>query len=169
MKYIFFITALLVLASCGDKDAAMVDETVVLSTFKDKLSYVLGAEQAKMITQSGDPNLSRLNNEKITEGFKACLSEEEAMTPDCEAKLASLYGPYGQDFDTAFAASGSFCIGRLAGSVFYTGWMKKQVIDKIDLKMATAGFNHGLRSADTLIPVGERAKLLQDFFGTVNT
>ena len=68
MKFLSISLAFIVLFACGDDEKAV--EVVKLTTFKDKLSYVLGAEHSKMVTQSGDPNLDLLDFNAIIEGFK---------------------------------------------------------------------------------------------------
>ncbi len=165
MRKIAFVALVAILASCGSKNA---EETIVLKTFKDKLSYSLGAEQAKMITEAGDPNLDRLNFDDIVLGFNSNLNAKEAVDADCRNSLTKLYGPYGQDFDTAFVKKGSFCIGRIAGSVFYTGWSKKGVLDQIDLEMAKTGFKHALLKKDTLVDKQVSMKMMTDFLVSVN-
>jgi len=166
MRIIAFIAIVLVLTSCGSKKAD--EETVELNTFKDKLSYSLGAEQAKMITEAGDPNLDRLNFDDIVLGFNSNLNSKEAVDPDCRNSLTKLYGPYGQDFDTAFVKKGSFCIGRIAGSVFYSGWSKKGVLDQIDMKLAKIGFKHALLKKDTLIDKQLSMTMMKDFLVSIN-
>jgi|TARA_R110000737_G_C14624517_1_gene494385 FKBP-type peptidyl-prolyl cis-trans isomerase len=165
MRKLAFIAVVAILAACGSKDA---EEKIELKTFKDKLSYSLGAEQAKMITEAGDPNLDRLDFEEIVVGFNSNLSAKEAVDADCRNTLTKLYGPYGQDFDTAYVKKGSHCIGRIAGSVFYTGWNKKGVLDQIDMEMAKVGFRHAILKKDTLIDKQLSMKMMKDFLVSIN-
>ncbi len=155
-----------VLASCGNSKKA--EEKVELKTYKDKLSYILGAQQAKMITESGDPNLDKLQFDQMLLGFDQGLSMEKAMDAACQKSLEQLYGPYGQDFDTAYVKSGSMCIGKIAGSVFFQTWTKKGVLDQIDMKMAKTGFEHGLYKKDTLLDQKESMDLINDFLSGIN-
>jgi FKBP-type peptidyl-prolyl cis-trans isomerase len=165
MRKLVFIAVIAILSACGSKDA---EEKLELKTFKDKLSYSLGAEQAKMITEAGDPNLDRLDFDEIITGFNNNLSNKEAVDEDCRNSLTKLYGPYGQDFDTAYVQKGSNCIGRIAGSVFYTGWSKKGVLDQIDMELAKVGFKHALLKKDTLVDKQMSMKMMQDFLVTIN-
>lgn len=155
-----------VFASCGNKKTE--DEQVDLKTFKDKLSYVLGAEQARMITESGDPNLDKLNFDEMLLGFDLGLNDEKAMDSDCQEALGKMYGPYGQDFDSSQVKKGSNCIGKIAGNVFYQTWTKKGVMNQIDMKIAKIGFKHGLFKKDTLVDKTIGMKMVNDFLTGIN-
>jgi FKBP-type peptidyl-prolyl cis-trans isomerase len=161
-----FAVVALVFASCGNKGEE--DEKVDLKTFKDKLSYVLGAEQARMITESGDPNLEKLNFDEMLLGFDKGMNNEKAMDAGCQEALGKLYGPYGQDFDTTYVKSGSNCIGKIAGSVFYQTWTKKGVMNQIDAKIARIGFKHGLQKKDTLVDRTLSMKMVTEFITGIN-
>ncbi len=154
------------LMSCGEDKTA--EETVKLDTFKDKLSYALGAEHAKMITESGDPNLAKLKFDKIIEGFEEGAKSPAAFDKGCQETIQKLYGPYGQDFDTTYLDAGCICIGKTVGSVFSEGWKKKGVFDKIDLKIAKIGFQQALEKKDTLIAMDVRSKMVNDFIIDIN-
>jgi FKBP-type peptidyl-prolyl cis-trans isomerase FkpA len=165
MRIALFIAIAAVVVSCSSKEA---EEKVELKTFKDKLSYSLGAEQAKMITEAGDPNLDRLNFDEIILGFNSNLNDKEAVDADCRNALTKLYGPYGQDFDTNYVKLGSHCIGRIAGSVFYTGWYKKGVWNEIDVELAKVGFRHALLKKDTLMEKQVSMTMMKDFLVSIN-
>lgn len=164
-KLLMFAVVALVFTSCGNKEE---EEKVELKTFKDKLSYVLGAEQARMITESGDPNLERLNFDEMLLGFDKGLNNEKAMDAGCQEALGKLYGPYGQDFDTNYVKSGSNCIGKIAGSVFYQTWTNKGVMDQLDMKIARIGFKHGLHKKDTLVDRTVSMKMVTEFITGIN-
>lgn len=166
MKWMIACISMAVLTACGDDQK--VEETVSLESTKEKLSYCLGAEQAKMITESGDPNLEKLDFEAMMTGFSDGLKKDDGLDADCRASLMKLYGPYGQDFDTSAVKSGSTCIGRIAGSVFYNGWLKKNSLDKIDMAKAKIGFNHALMKKDTLVDMKLRSQLVSDFLTGLN-
>jgi FKBP-type peptidyl-prolyl cis-trans isomerase FkpA len=167
MRKIGILVALAyVLASCGGK--ANEEEKLELKTFKDKLSYILGAQQAKMITESGDPNLDSLQFDQMLIGFNQGLSMKKAMDPACKNALEQLYGPYGQDFNAKYVKSGSECIGKIAGSVFFQTWTKKGVLDQIDMNIAKKGFEHGLYKKDTLIDQKEMMTMINDFLSGIN-
>lgn len=163
---LYLFISLVTLVSCGDDKST--DENVKLDNFKDKISYALGAEQAKMITESGDPNLAKLKFNKIIEGFNEGIKSEDAFDDACKQTIQKLYGPYGQDFDTNYLDAGCVCIGKTVGSVFYAGWKKKGALDKIDIELAKIGFQHALEKRDTLIKMEERQKMVNDFVVDIN-
>lgn len=163
---LYLFISLVTLVSCGDDKST--DENVKLDNFKDKISYALGAEQAKMITESGDPNLAKLKFNKIIEGFNEGIKSEDAFDDACKQTIQKLYGPYGQDFDTNYLDAGCICIGKTVGSVFYAGWKKKGALDKIDIELAKIGFQHALEKRDTLIKMEERQKMVNDFVVDIN-
>ena len=165
-RILYFALPMAFLMSCGDDKPA--EEVVKLDSFKDKLSYALGAEHAKMITESGDPNLAKLNFEMIVEGFGEGMSSPEAFDQACQESIKKLYGPYGQDFDTNYLKAGCICIGKTVGSVFTEGWKKKGALDKIDLKLAKIGFQHALAKKDTLLDMQLRSNIVNNFVIDLN-
>lgn len=169
-KYLIIgLAASLVACSSGEGETA-VAEKVDFKNAKDSLSYCLGAEQAKMITQSGDPNLDKLDFDAIVTGFSQGLKMgEEELTNECRESLMKLYGPYGQDFDSTAVGPGSLCIGKMAGSVFMNGWKKKDAMSQINMEMAKIGFRHGLNVMDTLIAQAPRMMLVSEFAKGINT
>ena len=76
-KVIYLFISLVALASCGDDKSA--EEIVKLDDFKDRISYALGAEQAKMILQSPNPNKDRHNVADIVEGFNEGIKSANAF------------------------------------------------------------------------------------------
>ncbi len=163
-----WVIAILVLAltSCGNnKDE---QKKVELKTFKDKISYIVGATQAQMITRSGDPNLEKLSFDDMALGFNDGMNDEPGLSKDCENSLSKLYGPYGQDFDTTQVKAGSRCIGRLAGSVFYKKWNGKKAMDQFDMDIVNIGFKDGLYRRDTLIKADVSNKMYFDFLSDIN-
>ena len=163
---IYIVLPLLALMSCGDEKAA--EEVVILDTFKDKISYALGAEQAKMITESGDPNLASLNYDMIIEGFGVGIKNPDSFDAKCQEAIKKLYGPNGQDFDTNFLEPACNCIGKTVGSVFLDGWKKKGALDQIDLELAKTGFKHALQKKDTLIKSDVRSEMVNNFVIDLN-
>lgn len=165
-KVIYLFISLVALASCGDDKSA--EEIVKLDDFKDRISYALGAEQAKMILQSPNPNKDRHDVADIVEGFNEGIKSANAFDKDCEATIQKLFGPYGEDFDTTYLKAGSICIGKSVGSIFYSGLKKKDALSQVDMEMAKIGFKHALEKRDTLIKLEERNKMLMDFITDIN-
>lgn len=168
MKNILFgLPLFLLLAACGDKEAAK-EETVVLNNFKDKLSYALGADHARSISESGDPYFEKYNVDELVKGFSEGMKDENAFDKDCKELMQKLYGGQGRSFDTAYVKEGSNCLGKLSGIVFQSSWKKKGALEKIDYAKAAAGFRHGLLKIDTLLNKGEQATMIRDFFEDLN-
>ncbi|MFN5909965.1 MAG: FKBP-type peptidyl-prolyl cis-trans isomerase N-terminal domain-containing protein, partial [Bacteroidota bacterium] len=161
MKNFFYLLfAVFVLSSCGS-DKGGEDDTVVLKTAKDKLSYVLGSINAQSIVGKNDPNVMRLDMERIVKGFEANLNTN--MPSDCQATLEKLYGPYFQDFDSTYAGPGAECLGRLTAYSFYREMKEVEAIGKIDLAMIVKGFRHGLLKKDSIIPEKEKRAIFSSF------
>ena len=166
-KVLFFLPLFLLIWGCSD-DSETVEETVVLETFKDKLSYSLGADHAHSISESGDPFFDKYDIDQMVKGFEEGLKNEKAFDESCNVTMRKLYGPNGQKFDTNYVKQGSNCLGKLSGIVFQASWKKKGALSKIDFQKASIGFRHGLLKKDTLINKGEQATMIQNFFEDLN-
>lgn len=168
MKKLFILFLLpVVLFSCGgDKEEEVAEEKVELKTEKDRLSYVLGAMNAKTIVGTPDPNIERLDMEEVAKGFNENLNDNKPS--DCEATLTKLFGPNFQDFDSTYAKEGAQCLGRLTGYAFFQDIKKMGGMEQVDLKMAKIGFRHGLLKKDTLVSETDKQKMVQDFIKTLN-
>lgn len=162
-KLLFLFVVPFLFVSCGEDAAKGDGEVVELKTEKDRLSYVLGAMNAKTIVGTPDPNIARLDMELVAKGFSENLSESN---PDgCEESLKKLFGPNFQDFNEAYAKEGAECLGRLTGYTFYRDLVKMNGKSYIDMKMAVIGFRHGLLKKDTLISDKEKQEIVQKFIG----
>lgn len=156
----------LVASACGSKEEEK--KPVELKTFKDKLSYVLGADHARAISESGDPNFSKYDIDQIVEGFKIGIKDEKAFGDDCKATISSLFGATGNEFHKEHAKEGSKCIGKISGIFFATGWKQKKAMDKINMAKVLIGFEEGLRKHDSIVPMQEQMKMVQDFMTDLN-
>lgn len=163
---IAYTLLLVVAASCGE--GAGEKEEVKLTTFKDKLSYTLGADHARAISESGDPNFAKYDITEMLEGFKEGLKNEKAFDEDCKTTMNSLFGSTGTEFNEKYAKKGSNCIGKISGIFFSTGWKEKQAMSKIDMSKVLIGFEHGLRKIDTLVPRNEQSSMIQEFMTDLN-
>lgn len=162
-KVISFSLLTGLLLSCGEEKSKTPEEIVKLDNFKDRLSYVMGAEHSKMVTESGDPNLNQLDYNALIDGFKKGLENPTGMTQECIEAIQGLYGPNGQDFDTTYLIKGCDCIGNSVATVFVQSWTKKGGIDKVDFDKVAVGFQHGLEKRDTLISREERSEIYSNF------
>ena len=167
-KVILFLPLLVLFVACGDKSASEETEKVDLTTFKDKLSYALGADHAHSISESGDPYFDKYDIDEMVKGFEQGFSDTAAFDEGCNETMRKLYGPQGQKFDTNYVKEGSSCLGKLSGIVFQASWKKKGALSKIDIKKAAIGFRHGLMKIDTLINVEEQKSMIQNFFEDLN-
>lgn len=159
---------LLVLALFGCSEKNTEERMVDLSTFENKMSYCLGADQAQMILRSGDPNLDQLDFEAINSGFQVGLESQDELAGGCDEILMKMYGPYGQDLDTSMLTPGSECIGKFSGAVFMDNWTKKQMMDKINLDIVKIGFEDGLKKRDTLVQKDERFEIVSNLYSDLN-
>ena len=165
MKKLIFIFLPLLMMSCGNK-TEQEEEIVNLVSEKDKLSYVLGAMNAKTIVGTQDPNIDRLDMAEIAKGFADNMNNNKPV--DCEATLTQLFGPNFQDFDSTYAKQGAQCLGKLTAYAFYQDMKQMKSLEMIDLKMVNIGFRHGLLKKDTLISEENKQKMIQDFIKVLN-
>lgn len=163
-RMVLFILPFLFIG-CGEKTTT-VEEVVELKTEKDRLSYVLGAMNAKTIVGTQDPNIARLDMEEVAKGFAENLNNTKPA--DCEATLTKLFGPNFQDFDSTYAKEGALCLGRLTGYAFFQDITKMGGLSQVDFKMAKIGFRHGLLKKDTLIAETEKQAMIQNFIKDLN-
>ncbi|MFM7723852.1 MAG: FKBP-type peptidyl-prolyl cis-trans isomerase [Bacteroidota bacterium] len=147
MKF-FSIVVLLafVVASCGNKEAKY---TVNFANEKDKLSYVLGAMNAKTISDSKTESFEKLDKEEIIKGFNANLAGTPAQ--ECLSTLQQLFGPTYQDFNPSYLKEGSMCMGKLTGYAFFYDIRKLGALDRVNMTMVKKGFADGLYKRDTSV------------------
>jgi FKBP-type peptidyl-prolyl cis-trans isomerase FkpA len=162
MKKLFFIASLLVaFVSC--KGNGEEGEKIEFKSPKEELSYIVGAEHAKIITQSGDPNLSQLDFNAISEGFDKGLDKPEKISQECLDILQKLFGPDNRDFNQVYLKDGCNCIGSSVANTFVEQWSKFNTIDQLDLEMVKVGFKHGINHKDTIIEEQVRREKYQKF------
>lgn len=164
-KLFLVILPAFLLFACGSEEKQE-EEVVKLETEKDRLSYVLGAMNAKTIVGTQDPNIERLDMELVAKGFSSNLNGNKPT--DCEETLKKLFGPYFQDFDSTYADAGAECLGKLTGYAFYNDMVKMGGLDQVDMKMAQIGFRHGLLKKDTLISETQKQAMIQNFIKDLN-
>jgi FKBP-type peptidyl-prolyl cis-trans isomerase len=165
MKKLIYIILPFVLFACSES-AEKVEDTIEFKTAKERLSYVLGAMNAKTIIGTQDPNIKRLDMEEIALGFNENLSLNRPE--GCDVTLSKLFGANMQDFDTAYAKAGAHCMGRLTGYSFFKDIKKMGGMDQLDMKMVKTGFRHGLLKKDNIISEKEKQTIIQDFLKKLN-
>ena len=162
-KWLIIIAPLALNFACGDNTE--VEESLELEDFSDRMGYVLGSLNAESIMQSGD-KMNDLNKEMLIEGFNENFNEKDCK--DCDEVIKQLFGPYFQDFDTAFVDAGSKCLGRKTGSIFYSDMLRMGGLERIDIDMVKIGFKHGVNASDTLIDEATKRTMIQDFIADLN-
>lgn len=130
--------------SCSTKEKPYV---VKFKNKKDKLSYVLGAINAKTIVKSGTEAFNNLDKELVIKGFKQNLNGKPAQ--ECLNTLQQLFGPTYQDFNAKYVKEGSLCMGKMSGYAFFYDIRKLGALDKINFAMVKKGFEDGLYQRDT--------------------
>lgn len=165
-KIILFIAVSAIFASCGgEKDSA---EKVELNDFADRLSYALGADQARGFSDVEDPNFEKYNQEEIALGFQDGLKDKNAYDESCKALLEKTFGSGPQGIENADMKSVSRCIGKLSGTFFLSGWEAKQALGQIRMDKVILGFKHGLSKSDTIIKRDEQMEMIQQFIQDLN-
>ena len=165
-KIIYLIFPIALGFACGNKQAAEEAEVVNLETFKDKLSYSMGALNAKSFTENGDSDLNKLDFDLMAKGFESNLNDTDPS--ECRDVLKKLFGESFANFDSTYVKEGSECLGRLAAADFYKQMTQIGQLDKFDLKLLATGFRHGLKGGDTLIAEADQRQIVQDFVTDVS-
>lgn len=163
---ILLYTAVLTLTfSCKSKEE---EEKVNLDTFKEKVSYVLGADHSHSITEANDAHFSEYDIDEMVKGFEEGLKNDNAFDDACKSSMVKLLGENGQKFDAAYAKEGSRCLGKLSGVIFQTSWKKKGAMQSLDMQNVITGFRHGLLKKDTLVSQRDQITMIQTFFEDLN-
>ncbi len=154
----------MLVASCSDSNDS--STPISFKTQKDKLSYILGAINAKTITNSNEKSLEQLDKDEMIKGFNENLSGKEA--DGCLATIQKLFGPNYMDFNKKYIKEGSLCMGRMTGSAFYMDIKKLGALDKVNLEMVKRGYADGLFKRDTTIKEQAMRQMMNDFLVKLN-
>lgn len=144
--YSSLVLASVLLLSCNTQEKPY---KVTFKNQKDKLSYVLGAINAKTIVNSGTDAFNKLDKEQVIVGFNQNLNGTPAQ--ECLKTLQLLFGPTYQDFNAKYLKSGSLCMGKMSGYAFYYDIRKLRALDKVNFEMVKKGFEDGLYKRDTSV------------------
>lgn len=156
---------LLMVACSGSQDDA---EKVDLKDFADRLSYALGADQARGFSDVNDPNFQKYDQAEIVLGFEDGLKDKNAYDQNCKSLLEKTFGNGEQGLADADMGAVSRCIGKLSGTFFFSGWEAKKALDKIRLDKVILGFKHGLAKVDTVVKREEQMEMIQQFIQDLN-
>lgn len=165
MKYVaLFFVAMAILQSCSDTNEDL--KPIEFKTQKDKLSYVLGAINAKTIVNSNEKSLEQLDKDAMIKGFNENLNSKS--TEGCLQTLQKLFGPNYQDFNKKYIKEGSFCMGKMTGYAFFYDIKKLGGLNKVNLEMVKRGYADGLYKRDTTIKDQVMRQMMNDFLVSLN-
>lgn len=162
MKYTLMLLLSAALISCGGKEK---EEVVKLDAYEDRLSYVLGAVNAQMFTETKDGNFDKLDKKEIIAGFKDGLKADDASA--CNDVLKNLFGPDGQQFNETYMKEGANCIGRLTAVNFMKEIRSVGEEGKLREEKLILGFEMALFGTDTLIEKSEQRAMMDEFFNGI--
>lgn len=152
------------LFACSSKNE---EEQLPLDSTKKKLSYLMGAENARQLLQ--DPNLPKYKKDEMIKGFEESLGKDGVFDENCRQTLQSLFGQTPGEFHEEHATTGSLCIGKFLGSQFRSSWQQAKFFNEFDQKYLVYGFKSGLNATDTLVKEDEKKTILETFMSKVNT
>jgi FKBP-type peptidyl-prolyl cis-trans isomerase len=147
MKYLsFIILSSLIFFSCGDKKDT--SKPLEFKNQKEKLSYILGAINAKTLANSGEASFSQLDKSLLIKGFNENLNGKS--TEECLRTLQKLFGATYQDFNKKYIKEGSLCMGKMTGYAFYFDIKKLGGLNDVNLEFVKRGYEDGLFKRDTV-------------------
>lgn len=149
--------------SCDSKNT---EEQLPLTTTKQKLSFLMGAENARQLLQ--DPNLPKYKKEEMLKGFEEALAKDGVFDDACQQTLQNLFGQQQGAINEEYITAGSSCIGKVLGSQFRSSWQQAKFFNEFDQKYLVYGFKLGLNSGDTLVKEAEKQTILETFMSKVN-
>lgn len=151
----------LLVTSCTGNDKPY---SVTFKNKKDKLSYVLGAINAKTIVKSGTEAFNKLDKDLVVKGFNQNLNGTPAQA--CLNTLQLLFGPTYQDFNAKYVKEGSLCMGKMSGYAFFYDIRKLGALKKINFAMVKKGFEDGMYQRDTVFLKDESMRFIMNEFIT---
>jgi FKBP-type peptidyl-prolyl cis-trans isomerase FklB len=163
-KILLILSTAVLIASCSNSKEE--NSPISFKTQKDKLSYILGAINAKTISNSKEKSLEQLNKDEMIKGFNENLNGKEA--DGCLETIQKLFGPNYQDFNKKYIKEGSHCMGRMTGFAFYSDIKKLGALNKVNLAMVKRGYADGLFKRDTTIKEPVMRQMMNDFLVKLN-
>jgi FKBP-type peptidyl-prolyl cis-trans isomerase FklB len=163
-KILLILSTAVLIASCSNSKEE--NSPISFKTQKDKLSYILGAINAKTISNSKEKSLEQLNKDEMIKGFNENLNGKEA--DGCLETIQKLFGPNYQDFNKKYIKEGSHCMGRMTGFAFYSDIKKLGALNKVNLAMVKRGYADGLFKRDTTIKEQVMRQMMNDFLVKLN-
>jgi len=169
MKLVFSLIATAFIAvSCGGDAQEAAAKMIELKTFKQRISYAMGADHASQLMDPRDPNKDKYDKAEIVKGFGIGLEDPNAFGQACQQTLEQLVGPSRQEFNEQYNKEGSLCIGKVLGNIFVSNWTQQNAYDQFDPEFVKIGFEQALFGNDSLIEKTERVKMVQDFISDIS-
>lgn len=165
MRAFYVLLTASMLFSCGEEAKKGDVEALELTTPKQELSYVCGADHAHLLDQ--DPNKAKYNKEQLVKGFVEGLENPKAFDDAAKQDLMKCIG--GGQFNESFNSVGSFAYGKMFGSAFNQSWSKYKFMSEFEKKYLIYGFELGIRDQDTLIADDKKQKMMTDLMNKLNT
>ncbi len=111
-----FLLLVSFLFACGDKKESFSEiEILPLKSSKHEVSYLMGAEHAKQLTQ--DPNVEKYDKKLMMDGFDRGLAKPNSKDPKTD-EIFKKFLVKGGEINENFIKEGSEAIGFLLGSFF---------------------------------------------------
>lgn len=114
--------------------------------YYENLPYVLGVNNAKMISMNKDMKWDQLNKAKLIEGLKSNFSN--TTPPDLRTSMLQLYGDQGDEFHKEFLESFSLDLGKVVGFDIYRELTEAGIIDQVTPDRLIKGFEDGLNGKE---------------------
>ncbi|MDG1841253.1 MAG: hypothetical protein P8I93_02780 [Crocinitomicaceae bacterium] len=131
---------------------------------KDSISYSLGVNQAEMMLNKSNLDTRDFDQKELIKGFKENLYTSPILDSICKLNMELFLGENGQSLNSDFAASGSYCIGKLYAHNFLTIWSKSEGINRLNLKMVVHGFEDIIKKNIIAITSERRKDLIKVFY-----
>lgn len=112
----------------------------------EHLPYVLGVNNAKMISMNKEMKWDQLNQAKLVEGLRTNFSA--ATPPDLRSSMVQLYGDQGDEFHKEYLESFSLDLGRVVGFDIYRELTEAGVVDQVTPDRLIKGFEDGLKGKE---------------------
>lgn len=164
-KIIAILTLAATMFACGDSKKEGV-EALPLSSTKQKISYLMGSENAKQLLQ--DPNFAKYKKDQLLAGFKIGIKDPKSFDAGCQQSIQSCLGTGQGEFNEQFNAEASLCIGKYLGSMFNSSWTQAKSFQEFEEAYIVYGFELGINAADTLIKDVEKTEIMSAFMTKVN-
>lgn len=165
-KAIYLVLLSVVVFACGNKnEGGLPYSDLTLETFKDKISYAIGADMVVQMNNLPDTIFNILDKAEMEKGYVFGFNDvTEDDRTGCRDKMKAVFvGPDQVDTTVHSIQEVSHCYGMMLGEMTKSSLKDNGGLNQFDIEMARKGFAHGLYKIDTLIALEERGKMIIDF------